>query len=242
MRVQTVHRWVALGLGLLWIVSGGVSNARADGGGGSAGRRPTVQISVYNDAGLKRGTLRLAEEGAAAVFRHAGIDAEWKNCPSEEMFAQTGEPCGQVEYPSKLVLHFVGSPRGLVPEVFGIAYLTEDGRGAYCDVFVEPMEELQRMYPVSLDSMLGHVAAHEIAHLLLGVHSHSAKGLMRAHWNSHTIEDLRRGNLGFSSAQSSAMADRLEFARDTASVALATMAETAPATLVSLPEQCPASH
>ena len=57
--------------------------------------------------------MRLAEEEAAAVFRRAGIDAEWKNCPSEEIFAQTGEPCGQVEYPSKLVLRIVERPRGL---------------------------------------------------------------------------------------------------------------------------------
>jgi hypothetical protein len=241
MKSKTVQRWVALGLGLLWIASVGASTARADGSSGE--RRPTVQISVYNDAGLKRGTVRFAEEEAATVFRRAGIDAEWKNCPSEAISAPSGESCGEVSYPSKLVLRIEKRPRGLVPEVFGIAYLTQDGQGAYCDVFVEPMVELQRMYPVGLDAMLGHVAAHEIAHLLLGAHSHSPNGLMRAHWNSRSIEDIRRGVLGFNSAQSSLMADRLVFARDSAGVtALAVMSEPAPATFTSLPAQCPDAH
>ena len=225
---------------------------------------PAVQISVYNDAGVNRRTLRLAEENAATVFRNAGIDTDWKNCPAEEIFpqghdAQLGasetrelefaapspvKPCGQAAYPSHLVLRIVSRPRGLVPEVFGVAYLSQDGQGAYCDVFVEPMQDLQKLYPVSLDSILGHVAAHEIAHLLLGPNSHSPTGLMRAHWNSRTIDDLRRGLLDFNSTESSAMANRLASTRDTDSstAALVTMANPPPATFSPMPTQCPNSH
>jgi hypothetical protein len=231
------------------IASAAAPIARADSSAAERHPAPTVQISVYNDAGLKHTTLRLAEENAAAVFHNAGIDTEWKNCSSEEIFPQSAElqpPCGQVAYPSHLVLRIIRRPRGLVPEVFGVAYLSRDGQGAYCDVFIEPMEELQKLYPVSLDAVLGHVAAHEIAHLLLGRNSHSPTGLMRAHWNSHTIDDLRRGMLSFNSTQSSAMADRLEFARnsdtDSATAALVTMAEPPPATFSPMPPQCPTSH
>lgn len=254
MKSQTFRTWFALGASLLWMASIGVSNGRAD---SSGERRPAMQISVYNDAGLKHGTLRLAEEEASAIFRSAGIDAQWKNCSDGENVAQASDslavephagklqtvpPCGEAMYPVKLVLHIEKRPRGLVPEVFGIAYLSQDGQGAYCNVFVEPMVELQRSYPVSLDAILGHVAAHEIAHLLLGPNSHSPTGLMRAHWNSRTIEELRRGMIEFNSAQSSAMADRLEFARGTANSAVATMAELAPATMSVLPSQCPNSR
>jgi hypothetical protein len=75
MKIQTVQRWVALGLSLLWIASIGVSRAQADSG---SQRRPTVRISVYNDVGLKRGTLLRAEENAVEIFREAGIETEWK--------------------------------------------------------------------------------------------------------------------------------------------------------------------
>jgi hypothetical protein len=261
---QTFQRWIALGAMSLCIV--GAAAATPAGADTAIERRPTVQISVYNDAGLKRNTLRLAEENAATVFRHAGIDTEWKNCPAQEIFPQgrdaqlgasetrkleVGEskpakPCGQVAYPSRLVLRIINRPRGLVPEVFGVAYLSQDGHCAYCDVFVDPMVELQRLYPVSLDSILGHVAAHEIAHLLLGPNSHSPNGLMRAHWNSRTIDDLRRGLLDFNSTESSAMSNRLEFARDTDisadTAALVTMANPPPATFSPMPPQCPNSH
>lgn len=236
MKNQTVQRWVSLGPGLLWMALVGVSSARADGG---SQHRPTVRISVYNDAGLGHGILRRAEEDAAEVFRQAGVETEWKNCGGENVEGLGGKQCGEVEYPTRLVLRIEKQARGLVPEAFGVAYLSEDGRGAYCDVFVGPMEELQNMYPVSLDAVLGHVAAHEIAHLLLGAHSHSANGLMRAHWNSHTIEEMRRGILGFNSLQSAAMAERLEFARDAANDALVTMAGDTPVEFSALPVQCP---
>ena len=242
MKIQTAPRVVSLGLGLLWMASAGVSSARPDSG---SQRRPMVRISVYNDAGLKRGTLLHAEEDAAEVFRQAGIEMEWKNCGAEEAVGQAGkvsQQCGEAVYPARLVLRIARRPVGLIPEVFGVAYLSEDGQGAYCYVFLEPMEQLQMNHSVSLDVLLGHVAAHEIAHLLLGVKSHSANGLMRAHWNSQSIEELKRGILGFSSTQSAAMVERLEFARDTANDGLVVMAAAPPATLSALPAQCRNPH
>jgi hypothetical protein len=240
MKNQTVQRWVSLGLGLLCMVSMGASSMRADSG---SRVRPVVRISVYNDVGLKRATLLRAEEDAGAVFRRAGIETEWKNCGGEEVFAGVGRACNAVvAYPERLVLRIERRPRGLVSEPLGVAYLADDGKGVYCDVFVEPMEELQQVYAVSLDSLLGHVAAHEIAHLLLGLHSHSAGGLMRARWGLQTMEELKRSGLEFNSTQAAVMVERLELAQDGAPDALVTMAGNVPATLMALPTQCPNSH
>jgi hypothetical protein len=239
MKIQTVERWVSLGVALLWMASAGASSVLGDSG---SRVRPMLRISVFNDAGLKRGTLLHAEEDAAAVFRQAGIETEWKNCDGEEIVALAGKQCNEVAYPARLVLRIERRPRGLVAEPLGVAYLSEDGQGAYCDVFLEPMEELQRTFAVNLDAVLGHVAAHEIAHLLLGLHSHSVDGLMRAHWGLRTMEELKRGVLGFNSAQSAVMVDRLEFARESAPDALVTTAGDAPPTLMALPGQCPNSH
>ena len=241
MKIQTVRRWVSLGLGLAWMASMGALNLRA---GDVGGRRPAVRILVYNDTGLKRGTLLHAEEDAAAVFRRAGIDIEWRNCGGGEsvVHGDGDERCGEVAYPTSLVLRIQRRPHGLIAEPLGVAYLSEDGQGAYCDVFLEPMEELQRLYAVGLDSVLGHVAAHEVAHLLLGLHSHSINGLMRANWGLQTMEEMKRGVLGFNSRQSVAMVERLEFAQEGASDALVTMAGPAPVTMSALPVQCPNSH
>ena len=54
MKNQTERRWVSLGLALLLSGSVGVSGARAD---SASQRRPTVRISVYNDAGSVLETL-----------------------------------------------------------------------------------------------------------------------------------------------------------------------------------------
>ncbi len=44
--------------------------------------------------------------------------------------------------------------------------------------------------------ILGHAAAHEIGHLLLGSNSHSPQGLMRARWSR---QDLQNAGIGQSS-------------------------------------------
>ena len=206
MKIQTVQRGLALGMSLLWIGSLGVSRAQA---GGGSPRRPTVRISVYNDAGLKRGTLLRAEENAVEVFRQAGIETEWKNCGGAEIVAEVSKACGEAAYPASLILRIERRPHGLISEPLGVAYLSENGEGAYCDVFLEPMEELQRLQAVSLDALLGHVAAHEIGHLLLGSTSHSPSGIMCAHWNYEQLRNVSEGAMAFVPAQSRIMQDRL---------------------------------
>jgi hypothetical protein len=239
MKIQTVQKAALLVAGLLWLASIGASRAKA----ASAGQqRPTVRISVYDDAGLKPGTVLHAEEDAAEVFRQAGIETEWKNCGGDQVVAMAGKPCGEAAYPARLVLRIERQPQGLVPEAFGVAYLSEDGQGAYCDVFVQPMEELERTQLVGLDTVLGHVAAHEIAHLLLGLNSHSKNGLMQAHWTSRTIEELKRRMLGFNSVQSAAMVERLELAQGTAKEPMVTTAEASPVARSALPIQGSNTH
>jgi hypothetical protein len=239
MRVQTAQRWLWLGLGLLWMASVGASSSLAD--GGSEGK-PMVRISVYNDAGLKRETLLHAEEDAAALFRRAGIETEWKNCSGAEIVAQVGRRCSDVAYPSSLVLRIEKRPHGLNAEPLGIAYQSEDGQGAYCDVFLEPMEEVRQLYAVSLDLLLGHVVAHEVAHLLLGLHSHSVNGVMRARWGLQAMEELKRGTLEFNPRQAAVMVERLESAQGRAPSALVTMARSVAPVMMALPGQCPDSH
>ena len=51
------------------------------------------------------------------------------------------------------------------------------------------------------DLVLGHVIAHEVAHVLLGP-GHSEEGIMRAEWSRHDLERISWGlPLGFTSDQ-----------------------------------------
>ena len=54
---------------------------------------------------------------------------------------------------------------------FGVAFLSAEGKGVYCDVFYGSVEKLHKDSDVSIPPILGYVMAHEIGHLLLGTHA-----------------------------------------------------------------------
>ena len=55
------------------------------------------------------------------------------------------------------------------------------GRIAY--VFYDRIKRVAVSHQASVERALGHVIAHELGHLLIGVNSHSNEGLMRPGWN-----------------------------------------------------------
>lgn len=46
-------------------------------------------------------------------------------------------------------------------------------------------------------SLLGHVLAHEITHILQGIDRHSQEGVMKAHWTTEDIVQMARQPLPF---------------------------------------------
>ena len=76
--------------------------------------------------------------------------------------------------------------------------------------------EQQRASKQNPAVLLGHVMAHEIAHLLLGTNSHSASGIMRAHWYAQELASADRGALLFTPDQARAMTERLRESKQNA--------------------------
>jgi hypothetical protein len=201
MQVQTLRR--CIGLGLLLMLSSRVLKAKELPAAGE-----TVKVSVYDDAGVGLDTLVKAEEVASGAFRRAGVEIGWLNCGVDGKL--TGLPeCGKAAFPTSLQLRMLKRSRGLTPETFGISYLTNEGEGVYSQVFVEPVEQLHHVVGISLANLLGNVAAHELAHLLLGTNSHSVIGLMRAHWGFKELEEVSQGTLLFDPQEARRMAERL---------------------------------
>jgi hypothetical protein len=90
----------------------------------------------------------------------------------------------------------------------GVSFQAEDGSGCYADVFYEPMQQLRQSDGTDIATLLGHVAAHEIGHLLLGTNSHSAAGIMHAHWAAEELASVKMG-LVFSEQEALRMKARL---------------------------------
>jgi hypothetical protein len=197
---KTILSWG--GLGLCFVFTGS----------SAAGRKPAraetiLTISVYNDTNVPRGTLLRAEEEAARVFRSAGIGVKWLNCASTAELQESGA-CRQVAFPAHLHLRIAQKPLSAKEGVLGISFLDADGIGCQADLFYERMEELKESNHASMASLLGHVAAHEVGHLLLGTNSHAATGIMQAKWTGENLAGINLAGLYFSAAESARMKER----------------------------------
>jgi len=166
----------------------------------SAQDNSQITVLVNDSAGVESSVLRHAEREAARLFDAAGIEIQWVNC------AQTHD-CRHILGTNEFVLHIV--PAGNTPSDFalGEAFLGEDGRGQYCDVFLERLSQAQGNVDLAL--LLGAVSAHELGHLLLGSNSHSSVGIMEPRWGPEGLRKVGMGMLLFTREQARSMRSRI---------------------------------
>jgi len=170
---------------------------------------PIVTISVFNDSGISSEILKQAEKVSSQVFEESGIRVDWVNCSPAEEAPSVEVACRQAAFPQHLHLRIMRRSLNLKDSILGVSYLSTDGSGFQADIFYEGIEKLHRKTFLHPAIILGHVAAHEIGHLLLGSNSHSPWGIMRPHWN---MEELARANkrwLLFTKSQSRRMTEKL---------------------------------
>src|SRR5258705_6729322 len=202
MLVLTTRKSIWFGIFLLCIFVGASACAQV---GAPASQ---VIVSVHNDAHMSVGTLVSAETTASRIFREAGLNVAWMNCVGVGNHG-SASPCTKAAYPTYLHIRMVARARNLPGATFGIAYLAADGTGCYSSVFLEPITHLHANSGQGVAPVLGHVMAHEIAHLLLGTNSHAAEGIMRAQWQKDELLRASKGELLFTPRESQVMRERL---------------------------------
>ena len=206
MLVLTTRKSIWFGIFLLRIFVG--TSACAQVGAPASQVASQVIVSVHNDAHAPVGTLTSAETTASRIFREAGLNVEWMNCVGVGNHGPAS-PCTRAAYPTYLHIRIVSRARNLPAATFGIAYLSADGSGCYSSVFLEPIAHLHASTGEGVGPVLGHVMAHEIAHLLLGTNSHAAEGIMRAQWQKDELLSASKGELLFTPRESQVMRERL---------------------------------
>ena len=170
-----------------------------------------LEIYVYNQAQVPQAVLVRAERRVTLILRDSGVQPEWLDCT----LADRPSPCSGAASPGSLAVQIVHGTTKMRDEIFGAAFLGEDGIGRQTDVFYDRLNELHRDWSIELPELLGNVMAHEIGHLLLGFHAHSLTGIMRPVWSSSELWQAQRGALLFSPQQSKLIRQRLErFAND----------------------------
>ena len=175
------------------------------------GQGAKLALRVYDYVPVDPEVLARAQRITEAIFEETGIEITWMNCtPLREEF-HPHERCPSEMGASDLVLRLL--PRRMAMklaapnEPLGFAQQCPETEPA-CELtaFYFRVEELaaEGHRP---ELILGHVIAHEVAHVLIGP-GHSEVGVMRREWSRVELRRMSLGlQLGFTGAQSLQLQD-----------------------------------
>ena len=162
-----------------------------------AQKDPQITVVVYNDAAIPERVIKSAKGTAGRIFRDAGVAIVWRD--------HSDPATGATELFVRIVRRWLNLPG----DDFGIAFVGGDGRGVQADIFYSGIEQLTNDTSASAAQIMGHVMAHELGHLFLGMNSHSSLGIMQAHWTDQQLRLMSKGILKFDKRQAEAIGARL---------------------------------
>jgi hypothetical protein len=160
---------------------------------------PEVQIQLYDSAHVPATTLHRAGREVVRIFQAAGVAAIWINCSAH--LAADKDACRISSDRKQFVVHIIPKGKTSNDSVFGEAFMGEDGAGKYADIFFDRIEATHTQCGIDSSQLLAAVAAHELGHLLLGIHAHSWMGLMTPVWQKNSLQQVNMGRLLFTREQ-----------------------------------------
>lgn len=177
----------------------------------AAGQGVRLTLRVYDYVPVDPEVLARAEKVTEAIFEESGIGIIWMDCSAVRGKLLPEPTCPSDMGPSDLVLRFL--PRSMAMklatpnEPLGFAQQCPETEPA-CEltVFYFRVDELasEEHRP---ELILGHVIAHEVAHVLIGP-GHSEGGILRREWSREELRRMSLGlQLGFTNAQSRQLQD-----------------------------------
>lgn len=187
-----------------------IATRSAHGGQVIPNQSAKLTLRIYDYVPVDPEVQARAEKVVDAIFEEAGIEIMWMDCTPLRGEVLPRETCPSDMGASDLVLRFF--PRRMAMKV---ATPNEPlGFAQECPE-TEPACELTVFY-FRVDQLvadghraeliLGHVIAHEVAHVLIGP-GHSEEGILRREWSR---EELRRMSLGLQLGFTSEQSRRLE--------------------------------
>ena len=173
-----------------------------------------ISVRVFNYAEIPVETWMSTEVVASRIFNRAGITTVWLDCSLAPDGRYLLEECNLPVRAAEIILRIVPSSPATYARfgarTLGIAAPPQKGIPGSVSVFFDRVEELTKGGTASSAVILGHAAAHEIGHLLLGSNSHSNVGLMRASWSRADLGQANSGELVFSQRETVAIRERVQ--------------------------------
>ena len=171
---------------------------------------PELHVSVYDYAKVSPELLAAAEMQVHRIFRQAGVETVWRNCSdrSENIQPAGCHVIGSTYFVLKILPRAMGAQVRDRTDVLGTATLDEKGLGYYGYVFYDRIQRMSEERRLA-STLLGHVLAHEIGHLLLRSNSHSISGIMSGRWAGGELRTISEGAMFFMPHESKVLRDRL---------------------------------
>ncbi len=161
---------------------------------------PEITLSVYNEAGVPEKVLAKTKREVTKIFLPE-VKLTWLSCWSSRGQVATDPACRNRMVGSHLAVRIVPWSSRSGDSVFGVAFLSPEGLGTYSDVFYDPVQKLHKDRNIDIGTLLAHVIAHEVGHLLLGQHAHAQLGIMRSRWQGDELRSIARGGLLFTPSE-----------------------------------------
>jgi hypothetical protein len=148
-----------------------------------------MQLHLLNHAGVPADVLEAARTELTRIYGRAGFELVWDRRGAER-------PSTRV---TVKIVSYLPQPNRAAPYVMGVTVKHSDGRLAY--VVFNEVVAFSRAHNVDLSTLLAHVIAHEVGHVLLPTGAHSPTGVMRATWDRSQIRDAQNGDLTFTAEE-----------------------------------------
>jgi hypothetical protein len=172
-----------------------------------------LRVFLYDYARTDKATVEQARRETSMIFRRAGVEIEWVQC-TLSMRNAPRQLCSMRRGPANLELRLLRrrmvTRMRLGSNAAGFALQPLDGvPGVLANVFPDHAEDLATNSGLDKGVLLGHLIAHELGHLLLGIGSHSTGGVMGAPWGRRELLWAMKGYLTFSRPEAEKIRSRL---------------------------------
>jgi hypothetical protein len=173
-------------------------------------RGQPLVIRTYSQVAVAQSEMDRARTSAVDSLDRAGIAVIWLDCTVGRPHGQALDPCAVPLAAREVVVRILEASANSTPNSLGFAYVDVDrGRGVLATVHADRVRRLAASANVDPGSLMGRTMAHEVAHLLLGTTTHSARGLMRGRWEESEVRRARQGDWWLSAGEGRRMRNEL---------------------------------
>jgi hypothetical protein len=132
-----------------------------------------VVIRLYPQMTIGSPTLQRMVTTIVNTFAPA-VNVHWHVCTARQTIwnSRCDTPLG----PGELALRLIDGPSRVAAGVLGVAVTTPSAKGQLATVYVDRVRRAALAAGMDSDTLLGHVGAHELAHLLLRQGAHCRTG------------------------------------------------------------------